>query len=420
MKADREFQALLPDPWPGSHFIGEEETQAVMNVLCSRSLSRFMGPDVQGFAQRLEAWYSAFLGRKYTIAVSSGSTALTVCLSALDIGPGDEVLVPGYAWAACYNVIVRAGAIPRLVEIDETLTMDPNDLVQKISPHSRAVLLVHMNGGCGDVQHIVDLCKEHGLLLIEDVCQANGGKFNGRPLGSFGDMAVFSFRMNKTITSGEGGLISCGDEMLWRRAWMCHDHGYWHSPSKVHTTSNPSKESWWGLGARMSELTASVALAQAGKLQEIVHAMQAHQRILYERLANLPGVQFRPGTATENDIGNWLVLIWPDKARCEAIVCKTREAGVCTISGFGNLMLTEMGLHLYYNNLSLVNKIPTHSSGRPWNDPLNNFASDYYYGKGALPRTDQLLERTQLLYVSSVLTDEAIGKIVDIFYMSVD
>lgn len=417
---NRESEALIPSPWPACHFIGDEEVQAVLRVLHSQSPSRFMGPDVQGFAQLLEAWYRAYLGRDYVVVVNSGTAALTICMRALDLGPGDEVLVPGYAWAACYNAIVWAGAIPRLVEVDQMLSIDADDLLRKISPHSRAVLLVHMNGGCGDVQCILDICREHSLFLIEDVCQANGGSLNGSPLGSFGDMAVFSFQMNKTITAGEGGIIACDDETLWQRAWMCHDQGYWRALANEHLDTNPPNQSLWGLGARVNELTAAVVLAQVEKLKKIVYAMQRRQRMLSERLTDLPGVQFRPGTATEDDTGNFLVLIWPDRAHCEAMVQKTRAAGVCTESGFGNLTLVETGLHLYYNNLSLVNRAPTHRSGRPWNDPLNKFAMNYCYGKGTLPKTDHLIERTQLLYVSPVLTDDAIQKIAGIFYACVD
>lgn len=414
MNANRKSRPLIPSPWPASHFIGEEEIQAVSEVLCNRSPSRFIGPNIQGFAKKLEAWYRNYLQRN-TVAVASGTLALEICLRALNIGPGDEVLVPGYAWASCYSAVVRSGAIPRLVEIDETLGMDPVDLEKKIGLPTRAVMLVHMNGGCGRVKHVVDLCKEHELLLIEDVCQANGGKFEGHPLGSIGDAAVFSFQMNKTITSGEGGLIAFKGESSWRRAWVQHNHGYQHElPNGPDSYS--SIESSWGVGARMNELTAAMVLTQTTKIERIVFEMKRRQRYLYEQLRRLPDVQFRPGTATENDIGSCLVLIWPDKARCETVVQETREMGVCTASGFGNLALTETGLHLYYNNLSLVNRRPLHPSGRPWNDPLNGFASEYRYAKGSLPQTDELLERTQLLYVSPAMEDEELQRTVDIFY----
>ena len=413
-------KSLLPDPWPACHFIGDEEIQYILRVLHGRSPSRFMGPNVQNFAEALEKWYIVHLGRDHAIAVSSGSNALSICLTALNIGPGDEVLVPSYAWAACYNTIIRSGAIPRIVEINETLTLDPDDLLRKIGSHSKAVLLVHMNGGCGDVQRFVDICKEYRLLLIEDVCQANGGMFDDRPLGSFGDMAIFSFQMNKTITGGEGGLIVCDDELLWQRAWMCHDQGYWRTPSSIDSRNDLPIVSMCGFGMHISELTAAMVLAQTEILNKIVCAMQVRQQLLYDGLKKLPNVQFRPGTVSKNDIGNSLVMIWPDRNYCEKTVIKTRSAGVCTSTGFGNLMLSETGLHVYYNNSNLVNKVPTHSSGRPWNDPLNYFASDYSYRKGSLPLTDQILERVQLLYVSPVLTEEEIQNIVSIFHHYAD
>ena len=411
-------ESLLPNPWPSCHYIGEEEIQKVVKVLQCKSPSRFMGPDIQGFACLLEEWYCSYLGRKYAIAVNSGTSALSLSLSSLDIGPGDEVLVPSYAWSACYSSIIRSGAIPRIVEIDESLSMDPEDLNKKISRHSRAVLLVHMSGSGGDIQRILNICKKHGLYLIEDVSQANGGKFNSRPLGSFGDVAIFSFQMNKTITAGEGGLIACDDENLWQRAWIVHDDGYWHKSSKAPDCFD-NLETSWGVGARVNELTAAMLFAQTKKLDEIVHAMQIRQQMLCEGLKGLPGIRFRSCIEKENDIGSFLVLVWPNKFYCEEIVRRTREAGVCTESGFGNLTMSEMGLHLYYNNLSLINKIPTHYSGRPWNDPLNKFAKDYEYVKGTMPVSDNLFDCTQLLTVSPALTEDSISKIIRVFWETV-
>src|SRR3954469_18029691 len=199
-------ETLLPYEWPGSYFIGEEEIEAVDKVLLARSPYRYYGHDLQHYADKVEDFFRQRLGRKHAVLVNSGTGALSVAIAAADVGPGDEVLLPGYLWVACLSAVVRAGGIPVLVDIDDTFTMDPADLERKISPRTKAVLLVHMSGACGDVEKIVEICKRKNVLLIEDTAQGNGASFHGKPLGSFGDMAIFSFQYNKNVTAGEGGL----------------------------------------------------------------------------------------------------------------------------------------------------------------------------------------------------------------------
>ena len=143
-------ETLLPYEWPGSYFIGEEEIDAVTKVLLARSPFRFYGHDLQHYADQVEDFYRERLGRKHAVLINSGTAALSVALAAADVGPGDEVLMPGYLWVACLSAVVRAGGIPRLVDIDDTFTMDPDDLERKISPHTKAVLLIHMSGACGN------------------------------------------------------------------------------------------------------------------------------------------------------------------------------------------------------------------------------------------------------------------------------
>src|SRR5260370_28349288 len=139
-------EALLPYEWPGSYFIGEEEIENVTKVLLARSPYRYYGHDLEHFADKVEDFYKKRLGRKFAVLVNSGTAALSVAIAAADVGPGDEVLLPGYFWVACVSAVVRAGAIPRLVEINDTFTMDPDDLERKIRPGPKAVLVAHMGG----------------------------------------------------------------------------------------------------------------------------------------------------------------------------------------------------------------------------------------------------------------------------------
>ncbi len=406
-----ESTALIPYEWPGSYFIGDEEIDEAMRVLKARSPFRFYGPDLQRCVERLEAAYCQRLQRKYAIAVNSGTAALSLALAALGVGPGDEVLVPGYMWISCISAIVRSGAIPRLVDVDDTFCMDPEDLEAKIGPHSKGVMLVHMSGAMGAVDQIREICDRHHLFLLEDCAQANGATYKGRPAGSFGEMAIFSFQLNKNITAGEGGMVVCDDESLYRRSWAVHDLGYPRNADGRLEFSDPDYQ-MWGQGSRYAELLAAVMLAQLNKLDAITAAMRSKKYALKKRMSSIPGLSFRRVIDLEGDTGAFLLMIWKDRQTCLRVVEQTRNAGVrCGPSGLNNIPMTDWGLHIYFNNASLVRKSPLNAAGRPWSDPLNEFAKSYDYEKGAVPVLDSLLERSSLLAIPPVLTDDAIEHI---------
>jgi 8-amino-3,8-dideoxy-alpha-D-manno-octulosonate transaminase len=410
-----EGEELIPYEWPGSYFFGEEELSAMTEVLRARSPYRFYGHNLQRFVERLEQAYCTRLGRKYAVAVGSGTAALSVAMGALELGPGEEVLLPGYMWVSCVGAIVRTGAIPRLVDVDDTFCMDPADLERKIGPHSRAVLLVHMSGAPGDIARIAEICRHNNLSLIEDCAQANGARFRGKPVGSFGDLAIFSFQLNKNITAGEGGLVACDDDHLYRRAWACHDLGYPRTPEGRLDYSDPECQ-LWGQGSRYAELLAAVVCAQLPKLDTITGEMRRRKYALRQKLAATPGLSFRRIVDPEGDCGSFLILIWRDRETCLAMVEKAQRAGIRTGSlGINNIPMTGWGLHVYYNNTSLVRRRSLSAAGRPWTDPLNAFAARYEYGKGSLPVLDDLLERSSLLAIPPVLTDEAIARIAAAF-----
>ncbi len=408
-------EPLLPYEWPGSYFIGEEEIEAVNKVLLARSPFRFYGHDLQRCAEQIEAAYRKRLGRQYALAVNSGTAALSVAMSALDIGPGDEVLLPGYLWVSCIAAVVRTGAIPRLVDIDETFCMDPNDLERKIGARTRAVLIVHMRGATGELGRLLEICRDRHVRVLEDVAQANGGSFQSRPLGSFGDMAIFSFQLNKNMTTGEGGMVVCDDEALYRRAWAYHDLGYPRNEQGRLVNDDPDAQ-LWGYGSRMSELTAAMAVAQERKLDAIVGKMRRLNQMLYRGLAGIAGGRPRRLVDPDGDSGAFVLLIWPNAEVCNQMVGATRAAGVRTGPyGQNNYPMAYEGLHLYYDNLSLLNRRGVTSAGRPWTDPANAFAADYTYSKGTLPVADDLFERTSVLSVPPSMTEETCGQIIAIF-----
>ncbi len=405
---------LLPYEWPGSYFIGEEEIDAVTKVLLARSPFRFYGHDLQHYADRAEDYFCERLGRKHALLVNSGTGALSVAMAAADVGPGDEVLMPGYMWVACLSSVIRAGAIPRLVDIDDTFTLDPADLERKINPRTKVVLDVHMSGACGDIERVAAICRQRGVLLIEDVAQANGAVFHGKPLGSFGDIAIFSFQYNKNMTSGEGGMVVCDDDKLFERLYAYHDLGYARDQAGRLDPNGAVKA--YGFGVRMSEVSAAMVFTQAHKLDEITSHMRARNQQLYAGLAQIPGVTPRRLIDPAGDSGPFVIVTWPSADACVAMVEATRSAGVKPGPlGLGNIRMTDWGLHLYYNNVALVEKHGVNSAGRPWSDPLNAFARDISYAKGTLPVMDDLFERSSLIPVPPILSAETCDQIIDIF-----
>jgi dTDP-4-amino-4,6-dideoxygalactose transaminase len=411
----RAIDTLLPYEWPGSYYLGQEEIDAVTKAIEARSLFRFYGHDLQHFADRLEEAYRVRLGRAHALAVSSGTAALSIAMGMLDVGPGDEVLLPGYFWVSCASAVVRAGAIPRLVDIDDTFSMDPADLERKIGGRSKAILMVHMSGATGELDAILEIARRHGVPVIEDVAQANGGSYRGRPLGSFGEVAIFSFQFNKAITAGEGGLIACDDTGLYRRAVALHDLGYPRDDAGRLDAGDPDAQ-LWGFGSRMGELGAGVLLAQERKLEALVQRMRSLKHRIEDGLAGVEGLRPRRSTDPEGGNGSFVILIWPDGLACRTIVHATREAGVRTGEhGLNNLTFDEWGLHLYYNNESLVNRRGLNSRGYPWRDPANAFAADYAYARGALPQADDLFSRSSLLAIPPCLTEDAADRVVEAY-----
>ena len=174
---------------------------------------------------QLEKEYARFVGTRYALAVNSGTSALICALVAAGIGPGDEVLIPAYTWVATAGAVVSIGAVPVLCEIDESLTIDPEDMEKRITPYTKAVIVVHMRGMSCDMDRIMAVARAHDLRVIEDVAQANGGSYKGRRLGSFGDVGCFSLQQSKVITTGEGGMVVTDSEEIWQRAVIsrrCH------------------------------------------------------------------------------------------------------------------------------------------------------------------------------------------------------
>ena len=366
--------APLPWEFPGAGWMNEEERELVMRVVDAHSPFRFYGPQAQHMVDVFEKEWCEKYGHKHALGVSSGTAGLSIAMSALGLGPGDEVLVPGYLWVSCVSAVVRSGAIPRLVDVDKTFCLDPNDLREKIGPQTRAVLCVHMSGAPGRIDEIAALCRENRLALIEDCAQASGASFKGQAVGTFGDIGVFSFQLNKNMTSGEGGMVVTQSDALFKRIVALHDLGYPRTPAGRLDTSDPNTQ-LWGVGARMPELTG--AMDPAG------------------------------------DSGPFMLMLLPTEDHAQRFVDALKAEGIRGPDGsLACLTMRDWGLHWYSNIPSLVNKRSNSADGFPWSHPLNSFAEQYSYEHGALPECDAMHARGALLTIASVLKDNDINDII--------
>ena len=397
-----------PLPWelPGSHWMGQEEIEEVVKVLRNRSPFRYYGPSLQRTVDTLETEFAARLGRRHALGTASGTAALTCAFAALEIGPGDEVLIPGYMWVSCVGAIVRAGAIPRLVDIDDTFCVSAEDLARKIGTHSKALLLIHMSGAPGDLDAVMNVARGAGLKVVEDCAQANGARYKGRAIGTFGDVSIFSFQLNKNMTSGEGGMLVCDDEHLYKRCFAAHDMGYARD-AEGRLDPTDKRYQLWGIGARMSELTGAMALAQLRKLDMITAAMRRAKYAIRSELEAISGLQLRRIADPEGDTGPFLIVTLPTPESCQSFFKALEAEGIRGQEGsMACIPMERWGLHWHWNNRSLVERRSQDSSGRPWNDPLNAFAKDHCYERGELPNCDDFAKRSVLLSIASCLTEQ--------------
>ncbi len=276
----------LPGTLQGALEIGQEEIDAVTKVLQRKIMFRFLNsPDISESAI-LEKQFRDRLGVPYALAVGGGGTcALIAALVGLGIGSGDEVIIPGYTYIATAAACLNVGAIPILCEVDDSLTIDPARIEELITPYTKAIIPVHMRGAVCDMDRVMAIAKKHNLKVLEDCAQGNGGFYKGREVGSIGDAGAFSMQHFKIITAGEGGMVTCHDDRVYRRAAMKHDSAmqYWQPDGNW--------EMFAGENFRMDELRAALALAQLKKMPMLLAGCRRAKSHLRELTSHLNGIR---------------------------------------------------------------------------------------------------------------------------------
>lgn len=286
---------------PGFELFGDNERKQVQDVLDSGVLMRYgFDGNRQGHwkAKELEVALAERMQTKHVHLLSSGTAALTVALASAGVGAGDEVIMPTFTFVASFESILAIGAFPILVDVDDTLTLNPKAVEEAITDRTKVVMPVHMCGSMADLEALKSICTKHGLLLLEDACQAIGGSYQGKPLGSIGDLGCFSFDYVKTITCGEGGALITNNESYYENAHKYSDHGHDHLGSDRGAEQHP----FLGYNFRISELHAAVGLAQVSRLDEFLELQKRNYTVLREALSNIPEITFRrvPESGVEN------------------------------------------------------------------------------------------------------------------------
>ncbi len=364
-------------PGPGFYFFGDEERQQVEDVLASGYMSRYGKEDNPQFKRKVLTFEDEFaqkMGARYCVAVNSGTSALMACLVAAGLQPGDEVLVPGYTFIASMSSVIAVGGLPVLVEVDDSLTMNPADAERKITDRTRAIMPVHMLGNPCDMASIQALAAKSNLTIIEDCCQALGGSYSGKRLGTLGAMGAFSLNNYKVINSGDGGVLITDSPELYQYAFAFHDQG--HLPLRQGVEIG--QRTLIGINMRMNELTGAFALGQLRKLDQILSTLRRKKALFKQAIQDggLRNMRFR----RINDPGECATLLtvqFPDEQVTESVAQALHSKSVF-----------YSGWHVYSNMEQLL----------AYSDPSGKRP----YAKNMLPQTDDLLRRSVNLSVGVV------------------
>jgi perosamine synthetase len=321
--ADQPKAAAAPQVPLSAPDITQAEIDAVTAVLCTPHLS--LGPELAAFEAALVAYHSV----SHAVCVNSGTAGLHLALLTLNIGEGDEVIVPSFAFVAVANTVLQAGATPVFVEIDPfTLNLDPAAVERAVTPRTRAILVVHTFGVPAEMDALLGIARHHRLALIEDACEAIGAQFDGRRAGSFGDLAILGFYPNKQITTGEGGAVLARDPGHAARLRSLRNHG--------RNGSRLGSGDWLdhaepGYNYRLSEMACALGRVQLGRIEEMLALRQAAAGRYDALLGGVPGLDLPPLTLP-NRIISWFVYVvrLPEKVDRDQVQAALARRGIAT------------------------------------------------------------------------------------------
>jgi 8-amino-3,8-dideoxy-alpha-D-manno-octulosonate transaminase len=388
---------------PGYEWIGAEEKAQVDQVMDTGILFRYeFNNERRGIykVKDFEERFASYIGAPFAQAVTSGSTALKVALTAVGVQPGDEVITQGFTFIATFEAIIESGAVPVPGEIDETLNLDPQDFEKKITSRTKAVIPVHMLGSPARIQEIVAIANKHGISVIEDTAQALGAEVAGRKLGTWGDMGTFSFDFYKTITTGEGGMVVTSNRNLYVRASEYADHGHDHNPAVGRALEG---RNFLGFNFRMNELNGAVGLAQLDKLDAIIARQQQNQAPIRETLENIPGINLRQLPPSGKDSCTHLCFFLPNGQKAVDFHRSLVQKGLTAIYFRNNFW------HYLPNWEHLIEKKTAWPGSYPFEGPL--YSAQITYSKDMLPKSTAVLERLVVIPIFLNMPSESISRL---------
>jgi 8-amino-3,8-dideoxy-alpha-D-manno-octulosonate transaminase len=381
-----------------------ENTAKIKQIIESESnikgphLFRYYNPRPSKVAAAEKAMID-LVGTKYCLAVNSCTSALVAAYKALSIGAGDEVIVPGYTFFATSATVASSNAIPVIVDVDETLCMDPEEIEKAINGRTKAIVPVHMRGAPAQMDAIMDVADRKGIPVVEDVAQAGGGSFCGRRLGSIGTIGCFSFDYYKVIVSGEGGFVTTNDEWLYTRAQSWHDCAACWRPDR-YARERKEGELFCGENYRMSELEGAVALTQIRKADKMIAGYRCAKKLIKEAIEKFDGMSFRRLTDEAGDTGICLVMFLPDADTTRRTLEAMQAEGV-PAGGIYDSKVRDW--HVYYYWEHILDKKSVAPDKLPWSAvPESELPK---YSKDMCPRTLDLLSRAILVDINYNYSD---------------
>ena len=376
--------------------IGQEEIDAVERVIRSRNLFKVNKACQE--SKYAEEDLCSYLGTEHTIVMTSGHAALVSALTAAGIGPGDQVILPAYTYIASAMSVVAVGAIPVIAEIDETLTIDPVDVEKKITPHTKAIMPVHMLGMPCKMDAICEIAEKHGIKVIEDACQAMGGDYKGKKLGTWGDSGAYSYNHFKIISAGEGGALVTNDKDLYQKALIYHDS------SAVCFFGNQLEDitvpPFCGNEYRTNEITSAILRQQLKKLDGIKKDLKKRKKYLAEKLSVKYNINYT--NDFEGDLGMHIQIIASTEEEAKKIV----EQGV------GDRLINS-SRHIYTDWEAIMQK---RGHLNPLMDPFKFEANRDIipeYTHDMCPRSIDILSRAVSIPVSPDKTESELDEVVN-------
>ncbi|WP_298895233.1 DegT/DnrJ/EryC1/StrS family aminotransferase [uncultured Psychroserpens sp.] len=383
---------------PGFELFGDLERKEVNDVLDNGVLMRYGFDGMRNGhwkAKALEKELSTTFNTKHVQLVSSGTAAVSVALASAGVGAGDEVIMPTFTFVASFEAIMMLGAIPVLVDIDDTLTLDPKAVEAAITPKTKAVMMVQMCGSMGDLNAVQTICTKHNLIFVEDACQAIGGTYNGKPLGSIGDLGCFSFDFVKTITCGEGGAVITNNKDYYINADHYSDHGHDHVGNDRGAETHP----FLGYNFRISELNAAVGLAQVKRLPEFIAIQKKNYTILRDAIAQIPEVTFRTVPKGGEESYAFLNFFLPDLESARKVSKAFKESGI------------DVCFHYYDNNWHYVRKwehLKTQKSLFPLSSEIKKGLENLQYQ--TFEQSDHFIGRNISCLIKMSWTDDEVNQ----------